>query len=131
VLETATVHALQAITSKHTDLTARSRRSVACTAASHACKLQQCYTAALTRVTKWRVCFEAAIPRQRCSSLQHGILTATNNAKLHTMYIDIQDESGLKCVITGYDPHGFDFGEVNARGSVIAFPTSYVLWSPT
>jgi uncharacterized protein len=42
-----------------------------------------------------------------------------------------QDESGLKCVITGYDPHGFDFGEVNARGSVIAFPTSYVLWSPT
>jgi hypothetical protein len=42
-----------------------------------------------------------------------------------------QDESGLKCVITGYDPHGFDFGEVNARGSIIAFPTSYVLWSPT
>ncbi len=37
-----------------------------------------------------------------------------------------------KCVITGYDPQGFDInGDTNARGSVMAFSRSYVMWSPT
>ena len=50
--------------------------------------------------------------------------------RLVSVHVCVQDESGEKCVITGYDPFGFDFGEVNARGSVVVFPTSYVLWSP-
>ncbi len=37
-----------------------------------------------------------------------------------------------KCVITGYDPQGFDInGDTNARGSVVVFPRSYVMWKPT
>ncbi len=37
-----------------------------------------------------------------------------------------------KCVITGYDPQGFDInGVTNARGSVMAFPRSYVMWRHT
>ncbi len=37
-----------------------------------------------------------------------------------------------KCIITGYDPQGFDInGATNARGSVMAFPRSYVMWRPT
>jgi hypothetical protein len=65
-----------------------------------------------------------------CIACWHSADSFYCHCTAHYMLYE-QDESGLKCVITGYDPHGFDFGEVNARGSVIAFPTSYVLWSPT
>ncbi|KAG5179758.1 NADH dehydrogenase 1 alpha subcomplex assembly factor 3 [Tribonema minus] len=42
----------------------------------------------------------------------------------------LSSESGSKCVITGYDPHGFDVGRVNARSSILAFPGSFLLWAP-
>ncbi|CAM9223419.1 unnamed protein product [Discosporangium mesarthrocarpum] len=54
------------------------------------------------------------------------------NTPLGKGYDILEDdpEARPKCVISGYDPWGFEVGDVDARSSVVVFPNSFVLWKP-